>query len=203
MTFHAPLAAQASVRSRTRVSHVVDKGAQKGALVVTQRDISDAASGVLLASVEHVSFCRADGGFGVGDEPPAALPAPPPRDPDHAVLLATVPQQALLYRLNGDLNPVHALPQVARDVGFERPILHGLCTYGMAARAVLRVCGDKGALRLAHIAARFSAPFFPGETLRVEIWRNANQVQFRAWAHERGVLVLSNGVAQLVADETP
>jgi len=199
MSFHAPLATQASVRSRTRVSHVVDKGADKGALVVTQRDITDAVSGAPLASVEHVSFCRADGGFGVGDAPPAALPTPPSREPDHVVSLLTVPQQALLYRLNGDLNPVHALPQVARDVGFERPILHGLCTYGMAARAVLRVCGNNGALRLANIATRFSAPFFPGETLRVEIWRADEHVQFRAWAHERGVVVLNNGVVQLVA----
>ena len=128
-----PLPAQAEVRSRTRVTRVVDKGAGKGALVVTAREISDAGSGQPLATVEHVSFCRADGGFGAGDEPPPALPAPPERAPDESVLLPTLPQQALLYRLNGDLNPVHAVPRMAREAGFDRPILHGLCTYGMAA----------------------------------------------------------------------
>lgn len=198
MAFHAPLPAQAAVRSRTRVTRVVDKGAGKGALVVTAREISDAGSGQPLATVEHVSFCRADGGFGAGDEPPPALPAPPEREPDESVLLPTLPQQALLYRLNGDLNPVHAVPRMAREAGFDRPILHGLCTYGMAGRALARACGQDGK-RLASIATRFSAPFFPGETLRVDIWRDGGRLQFRAWAQERGVAVLNNGVAELAA----
>lgn len=197
MTFHAPLAAAGAVRSQTRVTRVVDKGASKGALVVTVRDISDADSGAPLATVEHVSFCRADGGFGQGDEPPEALPATPQREPDQVVLLSTLPQQALLYRLNGDLNPVHALPHMARTAGFDRPILHGLCTYGMAARALLQACAPGAPQRLGAIAARFSAPFFPGETLRVEIWRDGDRLQFRALAHERGTVVLSHGAASL------
>jgi acyl dehydratase len=197
MTFHAPLAAAGAVRSQTRVSRVVDKGAGKGALVVTVRDISDAGSGRPLATVEHVSFCRADGGFGQGDEPPQALPPVPDREPDCAVLLPTLAQQALLYRLNGDLNPVHALPHMARAAGFDRPILHGLCTYGMAARALLRACAPAGTQRLAGISARFSAPVFPGETLRAEIWRDGAHLQFRVLAHERNTVVLSNGVAGL------
>lgn len=197
MTFHAALAPAGAVRSQTRVTRVVDKGADKGALVVTVRDISDADSGAPLATVEHVSFCRADGGFGAGDASPEALPATPARAPDQVVLLATLPQQALLYRLNGDLNPVHALPHMARAAGFDRPILHGLCTYGMAARALLQACGCAVPHRLGAIAARFSAPFFPGETLRVEIWRDGDSLQFRALADERGTVVLSNGVASL------
>jgi acyl dehydratase len=197
MTFHAPLAAAGAVRSRTRVTRVVDKGAGRGALVVTVRDISDADSGRPLATVEHVSFCRADGGFGEGDEPPQALPATPDREPDRVVHLPTLPQQALLYRLNGDLNPVHALPHMARAAGFDRPILHGLCTYGMAARALLRAYAPTEPQRLAGIAARFSAPVFPGETLRAEIWRDGAGLQFRVLAHERNTVVLSNGVASL------
>lgn len=197
MTFHAPLAPAGAVRSQTRVTRVVDKGASKGALVVTVRDISDAESGAPLATVEHVSFCRADGGFGPGDASPEALPATPEREPDQVVLLPTLPQQALLYRLNGDLNPVHALPHMARAAGFDRPILHGLCTYGMAARALLQACGCSASQRLGTIAARFSAPFFPGETLRVEIWRDGDSLQFRAVADERDTVVLSNGVASL------
>ncbi|CAB3738253.1 MaoC family dehydratase [Achromobacter piechaudii] len=203
MTFHAPLAPAGAVRSQTRVTRVVDKGASKGALVVTVRDISDAESGAPLATVEHVSFCRADGGFGPGDASPEALPATPEREPDQVVLLPTLPQQALLYRLNGDLNPVHALPHMARAAGFDRPILHGLCTYGMAARALLQACACSASQRLGTIAARFSAPFFPGETLRVEIWRVGDSLQFRAVADERDTVVLSNGVASLahVANE--
>lgn len=198
MTFHAPLAASGSVRSKTRVTRVVDKGADKGALVVTMRDISDAESGQLLATVEHVSFCRGDGGFGQGDEPPQALPATPDRAPDLVAHLPTLPQQALLYRLNGDLNPVHALPHMARAAGFDRPFLHGLCTYGMAARALLQAYAPTEPERLDGIAARFSSPFFPGETLRVEIWRDGPRLQFRALAHERDKVVLSHGVAGLI-----
>lgn len=201
MRFHAPLPASGSVRSRTRVSHIVDKGAGKGALVVTQRHIADADSDAPLATVEHVSFCRADGGFtrpGLpGDEPPDALPAVPRGQPDMSLEMPTRADAALLYRLNGDRNPIHILPEAAREAGFERPILHGLCTYGMAARAVLRqACGGVPA-RLASLSARFSSPVVPGETLRADMWRVADQVRFQVVAVERGAVVLSHGVADL------
>lgn len=195
MTFHAPVPAAASVTSRTRVTRIVDKGAGRGALVVTARDISDAASGQPLATVEHVSFCRADGGFGEGDEPLPPLPANPEAAPDHAVQIATLPQSALLYRLNGDLNPIHALPDMAAKAGFERPILHGLCTYGIAARALLRTYCPGEPHRMRSFAVRFSSPMFPGETLRVESWRKGSSVHFRALAHERNVVVLSHGLS--------
>ncbi|MGV3654366.1 MAG: MaoC/PaaZ C-terminal domain-containing protein [Noviherbaspirillum sp.] len=198
MTFHAPLAASGALLSKTWVSRVVDKGAGKGALVVTMREISDAGNGKLLATVEHVSFCRADGGFGQADEPPEALPATPERAPDKVVVLSTQPQQALLYRLNGDLNPVHILPHMARAAGFDRPLLHGLCTYGMAARALLQSYAPAEPERLTGISTRFASPIFPGESLRVEIWRDGSRLQFRALAHEREKVVLSNGVAGIV-----
>lgn len=201
MRFFAVPAASGAVRSQTRVSRVVDKGAGKGALVVTERRIEDQASGELLATVEHVSFCRADGGFSSastpGDAPPEPLPAVPERAPDMIMSMPTQPSAALLYRLNGDRNPIHALPAAARQAGFERPILHGLCTYGMACRALLQqACGGDPS-RLASLSVRFSSPFVPGETLRVEMWRGEGQVRFRALADERNVVVLSHGVADL------
>ncbi|MCD0501436.1 MaoC family dehydratase [Bordetella petrii] len=195
MTFHAPVRAEAAIVSKTRVTHVVDKGADKGALVVTAREISDAAGGQPLATIEHVSFCRADGGFGPGDEPLPALPATPDGPPDHVVPVPSLPQAALLYRLNGDLNPIHALPAMAAKAGFDRPILHGLCTYGMAARALIKTWCPVEPARMRSFAVRFSAPMYPGETLRVETWRRGASVHFRAVAHERGAVVLNNGVA--------
>jgi len=197
MRFHRGVRASDTLRSRTRVTHVVDKGAGKGALVVTTRDISDAATDEPVATVEHVSFCRSDGGFGAADEPLPALPAVPGHAADMEVDLPTISQAALLYRLNGDFNPIHALPAKAREAGFDRPILHGLCTYGMAARALIRACCAQRPERLRYFALRFSAPVFPGETLKVQIWRDGPQVQFQARVRERDVVVLSHGVAEI------
>ncbi|NYT22452.1 MaoC family dehydratase N-terminal domain-containing protein [Alcaligenaceae bacterium] len=195
ITFHAPVPAEASVISRTRVTHVVDKGAGKGALVVTTRDIFNAEGLTPLATVEHVSFLRADGGFGQGDEPLPALPATPAAAPEATLMVRSTPQSAALYRLNGDLNPIHILPGMAAKAGFDRPILHGLCTYGMAARALVKHYCPVNPERLRSFSVRFSSPVFPGETLRVEAWKTGGQVQFRALAHERNVVVLSHGVA--------
>ncbi len=197
MTFHAPVKAAACVTSKTRVTHVVDKGAGKGALVTTTRNVHDTDDGTLLATIEHVSFCRADGGFGQGDQPLPPLPATPNTPAHETILVQSLPQSALLYRLNGDLNPIHALPGMAAKAGFDRPILHGLCTYGMAARALLAAyCADAPSM-LKDFSVRFSAPVFPGETLRVETWKAGSSVQFRALAHERGVVVLSHGMATI------
>ena len=199
MRFHAPLAPYAEVLSQTAVSRVVDKGVSRGALVVTERRVSDAATSQLLATVEHVSFCRADGGFAThqdpGDEPLAALPALPDRPADVSWDMPTLPGAALLYRLNGDRNPIHASPEAARKAGFEQPILHGLCTFGMAARAIVRMaCGNEAA-RLAGIAARFSAPVIPGDTLTAQLWHEDGQLRFSVWAKERQRMVLSHGTA--------
>ncbi|NYT35485.1 3-alpha,7-alpha,12-alpha-trihydroxy-5-beta-cholest-24-enoyl-CoA hydratase [Allopusillimonas soli] len=196
MHFHAPFPAQGEVIGRSRITHVIDKGSDKGALVVTERKIHDAATDALLATVEQVTFCRADGGFGNGDESPQALPKVPATPPDAVCELATLPQAALIYRLSGDDNPLHADPAVASKAGYPRPILHGLCTYGVAAHAIVRtLCGNDGG-RLAYMHTRFSAPVFPGETLSVEMWKgDGGTVQFQAKVVERGVVVLSNGIA--------
>lgn len=197
MTFHAPIRAAGAVRSTTRVSAVIDKGQDKGALVVTQRDIADADTGTALASIEHVSFCRADGGFGNGDASIEPLPDTPARQPDRVIEFPTTPQSALLYRLNGDWNPVHISPATARAAGFERPILHGLCSFGMAARAVIRASCNGEPDRLKSFSTRFSAPMYPGETLRVEIWDAEGAVHFRALAQKRNKVVLSSGYAHI------
>lgn len=201
MRFHGALPGTGAVRSKTRVSRVVDKGPGKGALVVTERSITDHNSGELIATVEHVSFCRADGGFASpeapGDAAPEALLPVPQGEPDMAMDMPTLPNAPLLYRLNGDRNPIHVLPAAARKAGFDRPILHGLCTYGMAARAILRHACDGQPSRLASLSARFSAPVIPGETLRAEMWRVEDQVRFRVVAKERNLVVLSHGTADI------
>lgn len=195
----APLPAAGTVLGHTRVTAVVDKGAGKGALLFSERDIVEAASGRLLAVCSSVSFLRGDGGFSAQGQPSDA--APPPREPtpagppDHVCELATRAESALIYRLSGDFNPVHADPEVARAAGFERPILHGLCTLGVSGVALLKtLCGWDPA-RLQQIGCRFSAPVFPGETLRVQMWRRGQQVQFDTRVLERDVLVLSHGSA--------
>jgi len=197
LTIHALPAAQGVMKSATRVTCIVDKGPGRGALVVTGREVTCADTGKALATIAHTSFCRADGGIGRSDEAPPALAAAPARPADHQVLLATLPSAALLYRLNGDRNPIHVDPAMARKAGFDRPILHGLCSYGMACRAVLRASAGNDPARLASFALRFSAPMYPGETLRVDIWNGEGGVHFEAFAHERQVKVLSHGFAGL------
>lgn len=186
--------AAATVVARHRVSHVVDKGPGRGALVVTERRLHDGATDTLLAVCSQTSFCRADGGFGAGDASPPPLSATPDRPADRCATLTATTQAALLYRLNGDVNPLHADPEVAHRAGYPRPILHGLCTYGMAARALLQIYGH--VRRLARFDARFSAPVYPGETLRVECWDEpGGAVRFRAIVAERAQTVLSHGFA--------
>lgn len=197
MTLHGTLPPEGCLRSRTRVSSVVDKGEGRGALVVTTREITDEASGQRLGTIEHTSFCRADGGFGGGDSAPPSLPAVPDTPAETTVTLQTAPGAALLYRLNGDRNPIHVSPATAKRAGFDRPILHGLCTYGMAARAIVQTfCGNRPE-KLGSLSLRFSAPFYPGETLSVELWRRGSNIHFRAVAAERGQAVLTHGLATI------
>lgn len=200
VTFHKPFPAKGTVVGRTHISHVIDKGAQTGAIVISERTVTDAHSGDLLATVQQTNFCRGDGGFGYSDEGPEPLPAVPDRPFDLEHTLETLPQAALIYRLNADRNPLHADPAVAAKAGYDRPILHGLCTYGVAAHAIVASCADYDADRLEFLGVRFSAPVFPGETLMVEMWREGSRtIHFQARVKERDVLVLRNGLARLKA----
>lgn len=196
-TWHRPLAAEGVLTGRTHISHVIDKGADKGALVIAERNMYD-EDNTLVATIQQTTFCRADGGFGAGDSPPAALPAVPQRNPDLQDEIAVAPNAAILYRLNADPNPLHIDPQTAAAAGFERPILHGLSTYGHVARAVVQHCCDQDPARLFRFDARFSAPVYPGETLVCDIWRDGPQdIHFQARVRERCVTVLSHGYAAL------
>lgn len=196
-----PLPATGRVRARTRVSAIVDKGKDKGAIVVMTRELREAGSGELLATVQQLNFCRAEGGFSTAGEPcdalPAPLPAAPQADPDAFYDVPTRADAALLYRLCGDMNLLHADPVVAAAAGFSRPILHGLATYGIAGHAVLRLACDYDPSRLRTLDARFTAPAYPGETLRTELWRAGNLVHFRVRSLDRDVVVLGNGCSQI------
>jgi acyl dehydratase len=199
LVIHHPLPAAGSVVARNRVDGVVDKGEGRGALVYTTRDVHDAATDLLLASQTSTSFCRADGGFGGPSASVYAANPVPTREPDITVDMPTLAQQALLYRLNGDLNPLHADPAAAELAGFPRPILHGLCTMGVAGVALLTAVCDSDPHRLRALDVRFSSPVFPGETIRVSVWREApGRAAFRAHVVERGACVLDNGSCAFV-----
>jgi acyl dehydratase len=196
-TFHAPIAPEGDVVGTTRIVDVIDKGKGKGALVSIERRIADAATGQLLATIEQVVFARGDGGIGgvAHAQPPAQ--GVPDRAPDGSMLLRTVAQQALIYRLSGDRNPLHADPASARHAGFPRPILHGLATLGIAGHALLRaLCGYEPG-RLRSIAGRFTAPVFPGESLITDYWWDGDDVRFRTRIVERDVVAIDHGRAGL------
>ena len=198
ITLHAPLPVEGRVSATNRVSALWDKGAAKGALMQQQREIRETESGRLLATVTQLTLLRADGGF--GEASAGSPPAPhvvPERAPDTVCDLRTMPQAALIYRLSGDYNPLHADPEVARAAGFERPILHGMATMGVAAHAVLRALLDYDAARFAAMRVRFTAPAFPGDTLRTELWVDGAIVSLRMTALGRGAVVLNNGRVDL------
>ena len=198
--FH-PIPATGSVTAKTRVSALIDKGKGKGALMISERQLRDSSSGQNYADVIQISLLRGDGGFtesgATSDAPLAPLPSSPDRQPDIVYTQTTSTQAALMYRLNGDFNPLHADPEVARAAGFERPILHGMCTYGIAARAITQAHLGGDASKIVEFNARFSAPVFPGESIRTEMWLNGSELQFRCIAVERDVIALNNGIARI------
>ena len=201
IVLHKPLPASGTVVSKHRVTRLVDKGAGKGATVTYDKELFDKATGDRLATVTHTTFCRGDGGFsardGLSDPSPSSPPKVPQREPDLVSELPTLPQQALLYRLCADRNPLHSEPAAARKAGFERPILHGLGTYGVAGHALLASLCDYDPRRLKSLFARFSAPVFPGETIRFEIYREGAEIAFRARVMARDRVVLDYGRASI------
>jgi acyl dehydratase len=197
VTLHQPLKGQNTVIGRQRIVEVIDKGAGKGALVLSERNVTDKATGALIATVTQTTFCRADGGFG---GPPRQAPEPhplPARAPDAVCDLPTRPEAALIYRLSGDRNPLHAEPAAAKQAGYPRPIMHGLGNFGIAGHAVLKTMCGYDPQKLTSFACRFSAPVFPGETIRTEMWRDGAVVSFRARVVERDVIAVNNGRAEV------
>jgi acyl dehydratase len=194
ITVHKPLPPKCAVVSDERYLDILDKGEGKGAVLIQERVTREAATGDKLFTVVTSIFARGDGGFGGKAQGGPVLHEIPGRAPDHVMECDTRPDQALLYALSGDRNPLHRDPAVAKMVGFPRPILHGLCSYGTACRAVLKAVAQYQADRITQFDVRFSKPVFPGETLVVEMWQDGVTVSYRASVKERpGTVVLNNG----------
>jgi len=197
MIFERPLKPTAKIRGECEVIGIDDKGPEKGAVVFFEKRIIDDADGGLICRVHSTYFLRGDGGCGSWGR---TLPVPsalPERVPDNVIEVATIPRQALIYRLNGDYNPLHADPAVAAAAGFDRPILHGLCSYGIACFALVRELCENDPDRLIELYARFSKPVFPGETIRLELFEEDKNWRFRARVAERNEIVLDRGILRI------
>ncbi|MFE4666763.1 MaoC/PaaZ C-terminal domain-containing protein [Streptomyces sp. NPDC056716] len=191
---HRPIPARGTATTTSRLAAAWDKG--QAAVLVLRTEAAD-ADGPLWTSDAQI-FVRGEGGWG-GDRGPAIRPAPPTGEPERTVERPTREDQALLYRLSGDLNPLHADPDFAKAAGFERPILHGLCTYGSTLKAVVDTLLDGDPARVRSYATRFVGVAYPGETLRVRMWRpDADTVRVAVSAVERDdAPVLADTVVQL------
>lgn len=199
LTLHRPLPVAGELLANSRVAAVYDKGADKGAVLLLETTARSAADGEPLFTFVMTIMARGDGGFG---GPQGSGPEPhrlPEREPDCSDVFLVRPEAALLYRLNGDRNPLHADPKVAARAGFARPILHGLATYGMACRAVLRTVAGYEANRIQSFDARFSAPAYPGDEIVTDIWTEGDVAFFRCRVPGRDTVVLNNGRCQLKA----
>jgi acyl dehydratase len=193
LTLHRPLPVAAKLSVDTRTKSIHDKGAGKGALIVSEIAIRDASTGDMLCTLEPTHFARGDGGLS-DDSGPATPPhIVPDRVADAMCELDTLAAQPLFYRLLGDRNVLHADPDAARAAGFDRPILHGLCTYGICCHAVLKAMIDYRAELIRQFDVRFTAPVYPGERLRIALWRDRDVISFRATAIGREAVVVDNG----------
>lgn len=192
ITFHKPLPVAADITADSEVLNVYDKGKDKG-VVITSRTMLKDTDGNELATLVASRFARGDGGVGgpTNEQPePHAMPA---RAPDKIVDIATRPDQALIYRLCGDRNPLHSDPEFAKRAKFPRPILHGMCTYGITCRGVLQTYADYDPSAFKRHAVRFSSPVYPGETVTMELWKDGDVISFEAKVKERGVTVIKSG----------
>jgi len=176
-----------------KVANIYDK--VKGALIELECTTTDEAGDLIYRNVFGI-FARGEGGFG-GEKGPAAGNEPPEREPDSVVEMKTLPQQALLYALSGDPNPLHRDPNFAKMAGYEKPILHGLCTFGFACRAILKTYCDNDPLRFKSVKVRFSRHVFPGETIVTEMWKEEGKVVFQVKTKERGEVAISNAAAEI------
>lgn len=197
LTIHAPIPGSGSIRAISRVVAVEDKGADKGAVIHLERTLSSASDGHTIATIVHSTFCRADGGFGDGFGVVPQRQLLPQRPSDGSVSTITRLDSALLYRLNVDRNPLHADPEFARRAGFTSPILHGLCTFGVASVALMRDIADLEGGRLDAFAVRFSGVVYPGEDIRIDYWHLEEGLAFQATVPQRGVTVLDNGYLKI------
>ncbi len=190
---HQPLPPSASFTSSSRIAEIYDKG--KAALVILETESKD-ESGKPFFTVRMSLFLRGEGGFG-GPSGPAAANERPEREPDGVIESQTLPQQALLYRLCGDKNPLHADPAFAKMGGFDRPIIHGLCSYGIVCKAIVDAVLDGDVARVARYQARFRGVAFPGETYLTSYWKEGDKVVLEAKSRERDAVIISNAAITL------
>lgn len=195
VTVHAPLPPSGSARAITRITDIWDKG--KAAVIVNETEVTD-PHGAPLWSTRRSIFARGEGGFG-GERGPSTSVETPGRAPDFEVDIPVLPQQALLYRLCGDRNPLHSDPGFAAAAGFPRPILHGLCTYGMTCKAMVDTILDGDAGRVGAYGARFAGVVFPGETIRASVWHEGERFVGVVIAPDRDGAVILSDVELVVA----
>lgn len=193
LQIHRPLPPAADLLINKRVVDAFDRGPRFGAIIIIEADGRLAKDDTAIFTLSSTVIARGDGGFGGPKGAGIAPHRAPRREPDLICDIATRPDQALLFRLNGDRNPLHADPQRASQSGFARPILHGLCTYGIACHAVLQTICDYDHTLIAAFDARFSAPVFPGDTVTTSMWQDGNVVSFQCAVKERDTIVLRNG----------
>jgi acyl dehydratase len=192
---HRPLPTDGKARATARVTGVYDKGS--AAVVETQTAVADLDGRPIWTSTSSI-FAKGEGGFG-GDRGPSGPPPPPDRAPDAVIVTPTAPQQALWYRLLGDRNPLHSHPGFAAKAGFPRPILHGLCTYGMVCKAVVDAELDGDVTRVAGYGVRFAGVVFPGETLRTSVWREDGRLVLVTTVDERDNAAALTGAELVIA----
>lgn len=192
VVLHRPLTADGAVSLTSQVTGMFDKGS--GALVTSEAEAVDPVTGEPVVTTRSSVFIRGEGGFG-GDPGPRAASPIPDRAPDELVTMPTWPGQALLYRLSGDRNPLHSDPRFAARGGFERPILHGLCTYGVTGRALVGAVAGGDGDAMASMSGRFSSPVLPGESLQVAMWRVEDTVTAFQTRKADGTVVIDRGLA--------
>lgn len=195
--FHQPLPAAATVEAKNRLTDCIDKGRRIGAMITAERVVRNVDTGEDICTLITTILARGNGGYSGERRSSPRLNSIPDRAPDKVCDLQTLPQQALLYRLSGDFNPLHASPEIARSVGFPAPILHGLCTMGVMTHALLKNCCDYDPQQFRHMRLRFSAPVYPGETIRTEIWEDGDEVHYRCKSVEQDRIVINDGYLRI------
>ena len=194
-----PLPASARLLANQKVLSLGDRGEKRGADLELETELRLARDDEVVCTIVTRVIARSDGGFGGTAQPARERHRLPNRDPDLVCALDTRPDQALLFRLSGDFNPLHADPEIARRAGFDRPILHGRCTFGIACHAILKTVCDYDFTLIRELACRFSSPVYPGDTVTTDMWQDGNVVSFRCRVEARNATVINNGRCVLQA----
>ena len=182
--------------ANAKVIGCYDKGPARGAIIEVETSVKNKKNNEEICKLVSTTFARGDGGFGGPDSPKREILIPD-GEPDYVSEVSTKPDQALIFRLSGDYNPLHSDPNFAKAAGFEKPILHGMCTYGIACRSLVNEICENDASKLKRFDCRFSSPVYPGETIITEMWKKDKMIYFNSKVKERDKLVLKNGVSEI------